>query len=29
MGWYEAIKNGIALVQKADNLPLIQSLIDI
>ena len=28
MGWYEAIKDGISLAQKADNLPLVQSLID-
>lgn len=28
MGWYEAIKDGISLAQKADNLPLVQNLID-
>ena len=28
MGWYDAIKDGISLAQKADNLPLVQSLID-
>lgn len=28
MGWYEAIKDGINLDQKADNLPLVQSLLD-
>lgn len=28
MGWYEAIKDGISLAQKADNLLLVQNLID-
>lgn len=28
MGWYDAIKDGISLAQKADNLPLVQSLIE-
>lgn len=28
MGWYEALKDGISLAQKTDNLPLVQSLIE-
>ena len=28
MGWYEAIKDGIATTQKADNIPLAQNLMD-
>ncbi len=28
MGWYEAIKDGIAVAQKADNIPLVSELID-
>lgn len=28
MGWYEAIKDGINVAQKADNIPLVNSLID-
>ena len=28
MGWYEAIKDGIAVAQKMDNIPLVQSLMD-
>lgn len=28
MGWYEAIKDGINAAQKADNIPLVNSLID-
>lgn len=29
MGWYEAIKDGINAAQKADNIPLLNNLIDI
>lgn len=28
MGWYEAIKDGIAVAQQADNVPLVRELID-
>ena len=28
MGWYEAIKDGIAVAQQADNIPLVEKLID-
>lgn len=28
MGWYEAIKDGISIAQKADNIPLVNSLIE-
>ena len=28
MGWYEAIKDGIAVAQQADNIPLVRELID-
>ena len=28
MGWYEAIKDGIAVAQKVDNIPLVSELID-
>lgn len=28
MGWYEAIKDGISLAQKADNVTLVKDLID-
>ena len=28
MGWYEAIKDGIAVAQKADNIPLVSELIE-
>ncbi|MBR6504423.1 MAG: hypothetical protein IKT41_01665 [Clostridia bacterium] len=28
MGWYEAIKDGIIVAQKADNIPLVSELID-
>lgn len=28
MGWYEAIKDGIAVAQQADNFPLVRELID-
>lgn len=28
MGWYEAIKDGISVAQQADNIPLVQNLID-
>ena len=28
MGWYEAIKDGIAVAQKVDNIPLVLELID-
>ena len=28
MGWYDAIKDGIAVAQKADNLPLVKDLMD-
>jgi len=28
MGWYEAIKDGISVAQKADNLPLVKNLMD-
>lgn len=28
MGWYEAIKDGINIAQKADNIPLVNSLIE-
>lgn len=28
MGWYEAIKDGISVAQKVDNIPLVTSLID-
>ena len=27
-GWYEAIKDGIAVAQQADNVPLVRELID-
>ena len=28
MGWYEALKDGISVAQKADNLPLVKDLLD-
>ena len=28
MGWYEAIKDGINVAQKADNIPLVNNLIE-
>ena len=28
MGWYEAIKDGISIAQQADNIPLVQNLIE-
>ena len=28
MGWYEAIKDGIAVAQQVDNIPLVEKLID-
>ena len=28
MGWYEAIKDGIAVAQQADNIPLVEKMID-
>lgn len=28
MGWYEAIKDGISVAQKADNMPLVKNLIE-
>lgn len=28
MGWYEAIKDGIVVAQKADNIPLVSELIE-
>lgn len=28
MGWYEAIKDGITAAQKADNIPLVNNLIE-
>ena len=28
LGWYEAIKDGIAVAQQADNVPLVRELID-
>lgn len=28
MGWYEAIKDGIEVAQKVDNIPLVQNLMD-
>lgn len=28
MGWYEAIKDGISAAQKADNVPLVNNLIE-
>lgn len=28
MGWYEAIKDGINAAQKADNIPLVNNLIE-
>ncbi len=28
MGWYDALKDGIAVAQKADNLPLVKDLMD-
>ncbi|MEG0692174.1 MAG: hypothetical protein RR444_03740 [Oscillospiraceae bacterium] len=28
MSWYEAIKDGISVAQQADNLPLVQNLIE-
>ena len=28
MGWYEAIRDGIAVAQQADNIPLVEKLID-
>lgn len=28
MGWYDAIKDGIAVAQKADNLPLVKDSLD-
>lgn len=28
MGWYEAIKDGIMVAQKTDNIPLVSELID-
>ena len=28
MGWYEAIKDGINMAQKADNIPLVNNLIE-
>ena len=29
MGWYEAIKDGINAAQKADNIPLVNNLIEV
>ena len=28
LGWYEAIKDGIAVAQQVDNIPLVEKLID-
>lgn len=28
MSWYDAIKDGIAVAQKADNIPLVEKLIE-
>lgn len=28
MGWYEALKDGIIIAQKADNVPLVNELIE-